>query len=300
LAATIAASLGLADKPAEVTQSYAFPTSDKYGSLNDKLDPVTHNLREGVTQADLFAAARKLNLPIAVQESGITNSVLQSYSNSVSMAMELEARGTPSLIINAYNATQGPKLDLVESGLEKAGMDTAPVIGTRLSILAAMQSNALLSNQLEQTVTTQVWGHSEGSIITNQAIGGIDERLRTNIDLRNFGVAIGSAPSGLNSYVGAANANDTVYQLAGQKLTSTGGVQYSPGFIEGNQRNPGSYQFTETHFVVGDNGRIVNGDANHSWQYYMTDSNTRQSFGLAPLTPKLQNYYSHSMWVRGE
>ncbi len=134
----------------------------------------------------------------------------------------------------------------------------------------------------------------------NQAIEGISENTRGAIDLRNFGLAVGTAPAGLHSYIGVANVNDFVYQSAGKILTSTGGIQNSPGFIEGNLQNPGSYQFIETNFVVANGVVPVQGDYNHSWQYYMADPTTREAFGLAPLSQDLADYYHHSMWVQEE
>jgi YD repeat-containing protein len=297
--ATITGAIGLSDKANEVVRMYTAPQSDLYSDLHAMLDPVTRNLAEGVTKEDLYAKAQSLGVRMVVQESGITNSVLQSYSNGLSLAMELEAKGTPSLILNAYNATQGSKLDVIESALEKAGMNTAPVIGTRIAIQEAMAYNNIMSTR-ENPIFTQVWGHSEGSIIVNQAVEGIDPQFRSNIDLRNFGVAIGTVPSGVNTYIGVGNVNDFVYQSVGQRFTSTGGIMKSDNFIESNLQRPGSYQFTETDFKVANGGQPVPGDANHSWQYYMSDATTRQSLGLAPLTTGLQSYYSRSAWVGGE
>lgn len=294
--ARINGGLTLADGPGEVVRVYALPQSETYAELHAMLDPVTHNLADGVTKDDFYAKAQGLGLKMMVQESGITNSGLQSYSNGMALAKEREGKGEPTLVLNAYNATQGATRDIIESAYEKFGMDTAPVIGTRIAITEAMAYNYYFGEK----TTTEVWGHSEGSIIVNKAIQGIDKELRNVLDLRNFGVATGTVPSGLNTYIGVANVNDSVYQSSGKGMTFTGGIMNSGNFAEANKQHPGSYQFTETDFKVAKDGQPVPGEANHSWQYYMVDPATRQAFGLPPLSVDLQAYYSRSAWIHGE
>ncbi|MFZ6653778.1 hypothetical protein [Undibacterium sp. TJN19] len=300
LFAKITAAISLTDRPEEVVRMYAVPDSSKYDELRAMLDPDTHNLAAGVTKQDFYQKARDLGLRMTVQESGITNSVLQSYSNSRSLIEEMDKKGTPTIVLNTYNATHGVLPDGIESMLTKFGLDSAPVIGTRIAIQEAKNYNKILSAESKENIYTQVWGHSEGTLIANQAIEGIDKNDRSDIDLHNFGVATGDVPSGLHAYKGVGNINDSVYTKFGKSFTATGGVPQSRNFIEANNRNPDSYQFKETDFKVAANGKPVEGEKNHSWQYYMSDPVAREALGLAPLDQRLQDFYNHSYWIHNE
>jgi hypothetical protein len=183
------------------------------------------------------------------------------------------------------------------------------VIAARLATQDAIAYNAKLAQGIAHAdgsdvrpIYTQVWGHSEGSIIANAAVNGLDlgEEVRGSVDLRNLGLATGLAPAGLHSYVGVGNIHDIVYQTTGSGILANGGVTQSPGYVQGNLARDGSYKFVPTNFKVVDptTGEYVPGESNHSWHYYMSDPTTRDAFGFTPeLTPALQRMYGRSMWV---
>lgn len=85
--------------------------------------------------------AKLAGFPIDVQANGITNSVSQATSNSVSMSLEGQASGRNAIVLSAYNPTSGEKIDGLESGLVKAGVNTATVEATRQLIEFAVGHN---------------------------------------------------------------------------------------------------------------------------------------------------------------
>jgi hypothetical protein len=300
----VAGWLGLVDSPSQIGVTVAMPDSAP-DNIKAMYDPKTGSLLPGYHLSDLSAAARSADLPIDVQVNGIKNSVSQATSNSVSMGMEQQALGRNSIVISAYNPTNGEVLDGVESALIKAGTNTATVEATRQLIEFANEHNTGLVEKggNENLGFTKVWGHSEGSIIATQALlEGVSEKVRGNIDLNVFGTATGAAPEGLHTYLSVRNEYDFVAANAGHILTNTNGVENSKGFIEGNNANPGSYRSVTTSFVVVDpaNGARIEADQNHSWQYYMQDGETRSAMGLAPMTDDLKRIYSRSPWLKKE
>lgn len=295
--------LGLTDSIGEIGMTVSLPYGRQFASLGEMIDPDTHGLLSGYSMGDLSARAKQLGLQMHVQSNGITNSPNQAYSNSLSLSLELELQGKNAIIVSAYNPTHGTFPDLFESVTLKLGVETASSAATREMIKYAVSHNIELADLKENSALayTQVWGHSEGSILVTQAtLSGLDKNDLRHIDMRVFGTAVGVAPAGLHSYIAVSNKNDFVVKWAGTRLTSTGGVANSAAFIAANKANPGSYQFVESDFVVSQNGMPAKGEFNHSWQYYMVDPTTRSAFGLAPLDVGLKSYYDRSMWIPKE
>jgi YD repeat-containing protein len=301
----IAGAMHLADSSAEIGFTVVPPSGSGAAAqaIRALIDPATGSLRAGVTQQDLSDVAMRNGVRMAVQEAGITNSPSQAYSMGTSLSQEYGKQGQDVLVLSAYNPTHGEKLDLVESLLVKnLGVNTATVEATRLLVADAAAYNAALANRLERPELgyTPVWGHSEGAAIATQALlSGVPKDTLANIDLRVLGSPVGTAPEGLHSFISVWNVNDPVAQF-GRRVTLTGGVENSQGFIEGNQVNPDSYRSVPVNFEVTDFVDGETGNANHSLQYYMTHPVARSALALAPLDADLMKFYGHSYWRRGE
>ncbi|PXX41667.1 hypothetical protein [Undibacterium pigrum] len=296
----ISARLGLNDEPEEVVMSYALPKASKYSDLNAKRNPSTRNLEDDIKKNDFYKNAEEQCVPIGVYSAGITNSPLQSYSMGRSLAEELELQGTPYIMTNAYNATHGKVRDGIESALEKMGMTSNAEIGTRLAIEEAIAHNKKLKACWGDDVKTKVFGHSQGTIIANKAVGALDDDQRANVDLVNLAPATAYVPAGLNSFNGVGNINDTVYRNFGRNFMTSGGIQASDNFKKSNLQRPGSYQFHEVNFRVARDGQLLKDNANHSLPYYLCNSETRQKLRWPQLTDEQEADCRLAPWVDTE
>ncbi|MFZ2998929.1 MAG: hypothetical protein WA071_01155 [Undibacterium umbellatum] len=294
------ASLGLNDKPEEVVMSYALPKASKYSGLKAKRNPSTRNLENGTSKNDFNKDLEEQCTPIGVYSAGITNSPLQSYSMGQSLAEELELQGTPYVMTNAYNATQGKMRDGIESALEKMGMTSNAEIGTRLAIEEAIAHNKKLKACWGDDVKTKVFGHSQGTIIANKAVGALDDDQRANVDLVNFAPATAFVPAGLNSFNGIGNINDSVYRNFGRNFMTSGGIQASDNFKKSNLQRPGSYQFHEVNFKVARDGQLLKDNANHSFPFYRCNSETRQGLRWPQLADEQKADCRLAPWVDTE
>ena len=293
------AAFGLSDSPSQLGVIVVMPVGSKPGfdRLRDMWDEKTGSLRDGYGFQDLEEAARDAHVRMVYDENGITNSPSQAYSNSLSLSMENTALRKDVIVVSAYNPTASKMIDGVEAGMIKMGTNTATVEAARSMITRVVAYNESLAKQEgDPTLAyTQVWGHSEGAAIDMQALlEGMSPSVLAKVDARFFGNPMGVAPAGLHSFMDVGNVNDNVAQM-GRKLTFSGGVENSKGFIDGNTANPGSYQYVPANFVVD-----ARGEWNHSWQYYFSDSTTRSAFGLAEMDANLKEFYSHSYWKEKE
>jgi YD repeat-containing protein len=304
------AAIGLSDSPAQIGVSITMPTGDKpgYEKLRDMWDSDTGSLRKGYKWADLTAAAMDAKVQIVPVTNGITNSPSQAYSNSLSLSIENQVLNNDVILVSAYNPTANKQIDGVEAGMIKFGTDTASVEASRIMIERSVNYNtALAKDQQNPSLSyTQVWGHSEGAAIMTQALMSedVDKDVLKMVDLKLLGNPSASAPAGLHTFISVGNKNDSVASFLGRTLSFTGGVENSAGYKQGNALNANSYQYVPTDFtVVTPPGQT---DANHSWQYYMSDATTRKAFGFVPLSgnsnvsTNLREFYGHSYWKKGE
>lgn len=286
------------------------PTGDKpgYDKLRDMWNADTGSLRDGYKWGDLTAAAMEADIQIIPVANGITNSPSQAYSNNLSLSVENKVLNNDAIFVSAYNPTSSKNIDGVEAGMIKFGADTASVEASRIIIERSVAYNAKLAESYhdDKLAFTQVWGHSEGAAIMTQALMSEDlhEDVRRMVDLRLLGNPTASAPAGLHSFISVGNKNDSVASFLGRTLSFTGGVENSIGYKEGNRANPNSYEYVQTDFTVATLSGQKN--ANHSWQYYMSDAVTRKAFGFVPLdgnsilSTNLKEFYARSYWKRGE
>lgn len=293
--AKAAAFFGLADRADEIYDSYILPTGDKYDALKDQfLDERTHQLKDPSQRVEFFAAARALGADIGISVNGLQNSFLQAYSNGMAISQENHDVHKDLLVMNIYNAEHTMNRDVAESSLTMVfHVETADVIATELAINDAYTANTQATRGRSSSGYTQVWGHSEGSIITNRAVAKLLPDIRANVDLYNLGTATGSLPSGMHSYSGVGNVNDMVYALSG-KIVGLGGPMNTPAYREGSRN--GNYNFTESHFVVDRPGQW-----NHSLQYYFSDPSSRVGFGFnREPSAEARKIYETSLWLAGQ
>lgn len=189
----------------------------------------------------------------------------------------------------------------------KFGTDTASVEASRIMIERSVAYNVALAKKqdIPDLAYTPVWGHSEGAAIMTQALlDGVKPNILDKVNLRLLGSPSASSSTGLHTFIGVGNKNDSVASFMGRTLSLTGGVENSKGYIEGNALRPNSYQYVQTDFTVATLPGTT--DANHSWQYYMSDAATRKAFGFVPLdsntnaSTNLRDFYRHSYWKIGE
>jgi hypothetical protein len=120
--------------------------------------------------------------------------------------------------------------DVLEYGLTMIfGLDSPSVVGTRLAVRDAVEYNDQLGKSTGSVVYTKVWGHSEGSILANEALAELiksdPKKYTGKIDLFNLGAAAGSVPYGLHKYRGVGNVNDNVYTKV-SKIIGWGGGDF--------------------------------------------------------------------------
>jgi hypothetical protein len=274
--------LGMVDAHYEVYQSYSVPIGKDFDPLRGMLNSA-RQLKKGVSEADFLTAARRLKLPMIVQVNGINNSYWQSVGNGTAIASERRA-----LVVNVYNPTHGFIRDVVGSGLEIGGLDTAVSVAAAHAIRGAQSYNRIAFGK---GAITSVYGHSEGTALTNRAVSMLNGPERSRIDLYNFGTATGHVPQGLHKFRSVENTWDFVPMVV-SNVAGQGGVSTSPGYMFNPLVASGDYQRIWTTWDVRGSSN------NHSLPPYFSDSTSRRAMGFGALPPYLKKLYLSGAWLR--
>jgi hypothetical protein len=168
------------------------------------------NIAQGKEKA-FWDFAKESGLERAVTVNGVWNSEKDGYALG-----ERTSQMSGKIVTHIYNPTEGKLADVLQSAAEIL----APVIDFKDSTMRALAgeiNSAVAYNKLlgKDGGNTIVLGHSQGTIIANDVIGGLTADARKHIDLINVATATPYVPSGLHSYKGFINVTDPVSIMTG-------------------------------------------------------------------------------------
>lgn len=275
------------DDPSKIGVTVSLPDSEKAKALAAFIDPNTHQI-DPSRMAEFDAMAQELGIRKSVNVNGITNEFNQAWDTGRIIAKE-----TGAIVVNVYNPTEGMVDDLFECLAGLMGVEHAAVLATRETVQDAQAYNAAMDEKAgnKEPTVTEVFGHSEGTIIANLAVREIADEHRKTIGLYNIGTAAHEVPTGLAYYHNVVNTRDYVAWAAGAgflravgngigKLFGVenafgGAIEHSSNFLQ-EQRADKDYTSTWTTFDI-------KGTNNHSFYLYANDEVARQALGWKPV-----------------